>query len=244
MKRYLITLLTVLLSTGMLFSLTGFGESPIFEISDETLPVTLSSFMAIPNVDNQSISIHWETQSESNLIGYHIHRAETANLESAVNVNGNIIPALNSPLVNNYDFNDDEVEDRTTYYYWLHGIEFTSSDFYGPITVSTDFSDEDNNIEDLLLGNNFYSNYPNPFNPSTTISFSLAEPTDVIIEIFNIKGQKIKSLYSAYVSETNIIHNIVWNGDDSLGNTVSTGIYFAKIKAGSFIKTRKMLLSK
>ncbi len=234
----------MLLSTGMLFSLTGFGESPVFEISDETLPVTLSSFMAIPNVNNQSISINWTTQSESNLIGYHIHRAETANLESAVNVNGNIIPALNSPLVNNYDFNDDEVEDQRTYYYWLQGIDFISNNFYGPITVSVDFSDENNDIEDILLGNDFYSNFPNPFNPSTTISFSLAEPTDVIIEIFNIKGQKIKSLYSAYVAETNVKHSIVWNGDDSLGNAVSTGIYFAKIKAGSFVKSRKMLLSK
>lgn len=238
MKKVIFLVFAMLLFTGMLFSLTGFAELPGFEITDETLPVTLSSFLAIPNINNQSISINWTTQSESNLIGYHIHRAETANLESAVNINGTIIPALNSPLVNNYDFNDDEIEDQTTYYYWLQSVEFTNSNFYGPIKVSIDFSDEDNNIEDILLGNKLFSNYPNPFNPSTTISFSLAEPKDITIEIFNLKGQKIKTIFSGYVSEINVKHNVVWNGDDNKGNKVSSGIYFAKVNADSFIKPK------
>ncbi len=70
MRKFPIFVILMLLTTGIFFSLTGFGESPVFEISDETLPVTLSSFMASPNVSNDVISINWTSQSESNLIGY------------------------------------------------------------------------------------------------------------------------------------------------------------------------------
>ena len=110
MKKILILSFFMLFSSFLLFSLTRFAESPGFEISDETLPVTLSSFMAIPNVNKETIAIDWTTQSESNLIGYHIHRAETNSLETAIRITPTIIPALNSQLSNNYNFNDNEVE--------------------------------------------------------------------------------------------------------------------------------------
>ena len=63
--------------------------------------------------------------------------------------------------------------------------------------------DDDNQIDDVVLGNNLYTNYPNPFNPSTTISYSLAELGSVIIDIYNIKGQKIRKVFSSYMQEVN-----------------------------------------
>jgi hypothetical protein len=160
MKKVIFLVFTLLLTTGMLFSLTGFGESSVFEITDDTLPVTLSSFMAIPNVNNQSISINWTTQSESNLIGYHIHRAESTDLASALIVTSNIISAHNTTLTSNYSFQDAEVESETTYYYWLQSIEYGANNFYGPVTAKIS---EDNDVPTLPNNTELISIYPNPF---------------------------------------------------------------------------------
>lgn len=90
---------------------------------------------------------------------------------------------------------------------------------------------------------NLERNYPNPFNPTTTISFSVAQTTsDVSLEIFNIKGQKVKTLYSGIAEEGK--HSIVWNGEDENNKSVSSGIYFYKLTTGKKELTRKMLMLK
>ena len=86
--------------------------------------------------------------------------------------------------------------------------------------------------------------FPNPFNPSTTISFDLtAEITkDTELVIYNLKGQKVKTFnVSPSKSQT---FSITWNGKDSNNKPVSSGVYFAKLKAGNQTATRKMLLMK
>lgn len=86
------------------------------------------------------------------------------------------------------------------------------------------------------------SNYPNPFNPSTTISFSLAQESDVELSVFNITGQRVKTLLNG-MRETGE-HSVIWDGRDESGQTVSSGIYFYRIKTDEFSKTRKMLMMK
>jgi len=85
-------------------------------------------------------------------------------------------------------------------------------------------------------------NYPNPFNPTTTINYSLKENSKVSLDIYNIKGQKVKQLISDHLSAGH--HSIVWNGKDDKGKTVSSGIYFYKLKTENFEKTKKMILLK
>jgi len=85
-------------------------------------------------------------------------------------------------------------------------------------------------------------NYPNPFNPTTKINYSLKENSKVSINIYNIKGQKVKQLVSDQLSTGQ--HSAVWNGKDNNGRSVSSGIYFYKLKTGNFEKTRKMILMK
>jgi hypothetical protein len=85
--------------------------------------------------------------------------------------------------------------------------------------------------------------YPNPFNPSTTISFSVAQDNiPVSIEIYNIKGQKISSLLNSQLPKGN--HSIVWNGKDDKNHSVASGVYFFKMSADGYNKTIKALLSK
>lgn len=244
MQKTIILLIMLLLNIGLLFSLTGFAESPSFIIEDDTLPVTLSSFMAIPNLSDSNIAINWTTQSEANLVGYHIFRAEENSLSTATKVTPTIIPATNSQLTNNYSFNDDEVQEQITYYYWLQCLENNISDYFGPVTANIGKPNEDNEIDEIILGNGLYANYPNPFNPSTMISYSIAKPGFVSIEIYNLKGQLIDELFSGFVQEINTKRTVVWSGLDSQGKKVASGVYFAHLKTSSFAKTIKMLLTK
>ncbi len=100
-------------------------------------------------------------------------------------------------------------------------------------------NDEQNQVavQTKLLGN-----YPNPFNPTTTIEFALKKKGAVTLSVYNIKGQKVNTLVNEeYRAGT---HSIVWDGSDADDNTVASGIYFYKLQAGSYTKTRKMILMK
>ena len=105
------------------------------------------------------------------------------------------------------------------------------------------------NLIDNWKNNNFpekYSlsnNYPNPFNPITHITYTVPKPSNVTIQIFNSVGQHIKTL----VNEKNQARNtykVNWDGLNDLGNQMASGIYFYRIQAGSFVKSKKMILLK
>lgn len=92
------------------------------------------------------------------------------------------------------------------------------------------------------ITNQLKANYPNPFNPSTTIAFSIEHSGSVSIEIFNQKGQKVKTLISSEFPAGD--HSITWNGKDDNGSAVSSGIYYYRMKSGKFSSTRKMVMMK
>jgi hypothetical protein len=82
--------------------------------------------------------------------------------------------------------------------------------------------------------------HPNPFNPSTTISFSLPAAGKAQLAIFDITGQKVRTLISGDLSAGS--HSAVWNGRDGDGCAVSSGVYFARLESGKSAQTMKMLL--
>jgi hypothetical protein len=85
-------------------------------------------------------------------------------------------------------------------------------------------------------------NYPNPFNPATTIAFSLAKSSDVKLTVFNVLGQSVTTLVDGTMEAGE--HNVVWNGTDARGNTVSSGVYLYRLEASDFSETKKMTLLK
>ncbi|KQC04196.1 MAG: hypothetical protein APR54_02130 [Candidatus Cloacimonas sp. SDB] len=86
------------------------------------------------------------------------------------------------------------------------------------------------------------SNYPNPFNPETNIIFNLQDNSEVQIDIFNIKGQKIRSLLNDQIIAGE--HSIVWDGKDYSGKEVGTGLYFYKLKVNNVEIVKKCILMK
>jgi len=85
-------------------------------------------------------------------------------------------------------------------------------------------------------------NYPNPFNPTTTISFTLPETGQTSLTVYNVSGQKVRELASGTLSAG--MHSVVWDGRDMNGNQVSSGIYFSRLTMKDKIATGKMLLTK
>jgi hypothetical protein len=85
-------------------------------------------------------------------------------------------------------------------------------------------------------------NYPNPFNPETTISYNLQQETKVKLDIYNAKGQLVRKL--VHTTQEAGAHTILWNGKDTHNKPVASGLYFYKLDAGSYQKSRKMILLK
>jgi hypothetical protein len=87
------------------------------------------------------------------------------------------------------------------------------------------------------------ANYPNPFNPSTTIDYSIAQAGNVDIVVYDMMGREINHLVSGY-QETAGTYSVVWNGLTSEGVEASAGVYIYKMTSGDFVQTNKMLLVK
>ncbi len=156
-----------------------------------------------------------------------------------------------------YEFNsNDELEE-------IEGHEITlfcvAQDFSGNIDsvrITIVYSDEDehedheeevdedrNDLTDaVILDYHLAQNVPNPFNPQTTIQFSIPNSEFVILNIFNVQGQQIRQLVNKVLGAG--VHSVVWNGKDNQGNNVPSGMYIYRIRAGKFFEQKKMLLIK
>jgi len=102
-------------------------------------------------------------------------------------------------------------------------------------------TDNDDNTAPAL-STKLGGNYPNPFNPETTISYSLKDAQDVKIEIYNVKGQLVRTL----INETQAAgdHKVIWTGTDNRNRPVASGLYYYKMTAGKYSSSKKMILMK
>jgi hypothetical protein len=81
---------------------------------------------------------------------------------------------------------------------------------------------------------------PNPFNPRTTISYSIAQPGPVTLRIYDVQGRRVRTLVAGYLRPDR--YTVSWNGRDDAGTQVSSGVYFYRLETGSFGAARKMVL--
>ncbi len=112
--------------------------------------------------------------------------------------------------------------------------------FYSDMnSVIVGVNDPENPVPQRVI---LHSNYPNPFNPSTTIRYELKQSSKVSLKIYNILGQEVRTLVNAQKSSG--MHSVEWDGKNSHGQRVTSGVYFYRLEAGDFVKTRKMVLVK
>jgi len=93
-----------------------------------------------------------------------------------------------------------------------------------------------------LSGSHLLGNYPNPFNPTTTIRYSVAAADEVSLAVYNTRGQMVKTLVSG--PATVGAHEVIWDGRDDAGRACASGVYFCRLKTSAAQQTRKMLLLK
>lgn len=140
----------------------------------------------------------------------------------------------NSPLLRNWiqDLVFDEQGNL-----WMHSFA------HGLIRFKDSSTPNDEHVQAPLQQQITLKNWPNPFNPSTTLSFSLPESGSARLVIYNLKGQMVKELCrDEHFSAGE--HRFVWDGKDFGGNDVSSGVYFARLTSRSGSANHKILLMK
>ncbi len=130
----------------------------------------------------------------------------------------------------------DQVEVR------INGAAITRDIIFGENGTAVDLSNLAKGADLLPTSFGLSQNYPNPFNPSTTISFNLPSASQVSLSVYNVLGQSVITLADEFLTAGE--HNVTWNGDDSNGSRVTSGVYFYKITTSDFSETKKMILMK
>ena len=207
--------------------LTGSIDNAVLSGTPSPLPVELSSFTA--SVSEGQVSLNWQTSTEVNNYGFEIQRTQkledrSENWEKIAFINGN----GNSNSPNTYSFTDESLS------FGKYSYRLKQIDNDGKYSYSSEVEVEIENIPtDYVL----FQNYPNPFNPSTTIKFGLPKDSKVVLEVYNIIGERVATLINQEMSAG--YHNINFKG-----NELSTGIYIYRITANEFTSTKKFILMK
>ena len=198
----------------------------------DILPVELNSFTA--NLSEDKVYLSWSTATELNNNGFEIERAllkEKGKENLLYRTIGFVKGQGNSQEISNYSFVDKFPEGGISYYR-LKQIDFNGdTKFFGPVSV------EYSGVLDYELSQNF----PNPFNPSTKISFSIPKAGHVTLKVYNVLGIEIARLLSNYIEAGK--HSVDFS-TESLGNKIGAGVYFYTLTAGNFTQTKKMIILK
>jgi len=207
---------------------------------DNTLPVELSAFTATINAQNK-VMLMWITESESNCLGYNIYRNNELDLETALNLQV-LIEGTNTSQQQSYVYVDQDLNSDGLVHYWLQSLEMDgSSAFYGPLSIEY-YPNGGNQNPALPLVTQLIGAYPNPFNPSTTISYAIDHPCVVRLEVFNSRGQLVRSITENHNQPG--FYSKIWDGKSDLGVSVGSGIYLYRMSAGSFSSTKRFIMLK
>lgn len=232
--------LALILGSATMCAFTGFGESNTFTIAENTLPVELSTFTVSLTATGMA-QLSWVSQSETNLNGYYVYRADTNAIGNAILVSG-LINATNTSSEYRYEFTDEEILEAGTYYYWLNSLDLDGSEAYhGPVSILINLG-SDPGIPEIPLLTGLKSIYPNPFNPSATIAYQLKSPATVKIEVFNARGQLVKTHQTAHDAAGQ--YSWLFEGTDARGKALSSGVYQVVMRSGKTISSQKMVLLK
>ena len=200
-------------------------------VMDAALPVELYSFTAL--VSGSAVNLKWQTATEVNNYGFEVQRLI---VESGQPVDAGSLQWVdvgfvqghgNSNSPKDYSFKDSP-SNGTTFKYRLKQI-----DFDGRYEYSSEVEIKIQTPKSFSIAQNF----PNPFNPVTTISYTLPEKAQVALTVYSALGEEVINLVNK--EQESGIYNVRFDGSN-----LSSGIYFYTLKAGSYSEVKKMLLVK
>ncbi len=225
------------------------GDGVILRTVDGGVPVELVSFTAEFLESEEAVQLNWSTATESNNSGFEIERASS---KTTLGQEGwetiGFVPGFGTTTEpKSYSFTDEEVT-TGVYKYRLKQIDFDGSfEYSNEVEIEIDFTPKE-----FVL----HQNFPNPFNPSTKIRYSIPSVTlrqaqsDILVTliVYDILGNEIATLVNE--EKTAGVYEVEFNSS-SINHQTSSGIYFYQLKvypasggAGSFVETKKMILLK
>jgi hypothetical protein len=203
----------------------GILDRSIFlgKIKNPITPVELTIFMAI--VSNSSVQLSWSTATELNNHGFEIERSLDKTIWATIGFREGY-GTTSEPQ--DYTYSDDISEiSSSKLYYRLKQIDFNGSFEYSKIVE----------VEIAPTKFTLRQNYPNPFNPSTSIQYTIASRQFVTLKVYDVLGKEITALVNEEKSAGS--YNIEFNASH-----LATGIYYYQLRAGDYVKTKKMILLK
>ena len=188
----------------------------------ESVPVELISFKL--NSNDGNLKLDWSTATETNNKGFEIERsADNSSFTKISFIEG----SGTSTETHEYSYTDKPFNPGK-YYYRLKQIDFDGSFMYSKV-IEVEYG--------IPLKYNLSQNYPNPFNPTTKISYSIPKAGHVSLKVFDILGKEVATLVNEQKQVG--IYEVIFNGSN-----YPSGIYFYKIKSGSFTQIKKIILLK
>ena len=219
-------------------TLTGYGVVRSLKALLTASNARINSFISTNDVDG--VLLEWHVRREINIQGWRISRRISPNgpdiLLTSAAVPGRGVGAFGAD--HSYLFVDTTAVEGLTYLYTLtavtaNGLVLTAQPQQTQITfVPSDSS----GIPPFSL----HQNYPNPFNPSTQILFDVRQTSQVTLDIYNVIGQKVRTLVNGIRGAGQYTES--WDGTNGVGRPMSSGVYFYRLTAGTFVSSRKMLL--
>ena len=206
--------------------------------SDATLPVELTSFELL-ETRNDGITLQWITESEINNLGFNLDRrtpltnwTQIASYVTHPSLQGQ--GSVSHQTI--YTFTDNTVQENKSYDYRLSDVDYNGNVEYHSLQLMGVSSSK---IPEQFI---LYPNYPNPFNPVTTIRYDLSNESFVNITIYDMLGNVVYNLVNT--NQSSGYKSVQWNATNNQGEPVSAGVYLYKIQAGDFVDTKKMILLK
>jgi len=177
------------------------------------------------------VMLTWNAVADDDFAYYKLYRSPDENFEPAEEF-----------LIGEVDLSEfvDPLTDVGDYFYRISGVDIHGNEGEASPEINITVVD----IDQVALPTEYTldQNYPNPFNPTTTIKYGIPEASEVVLHIYDIRGNLIVSLESG--TKQAGWYSQVWNGVDDAGHPVSTGLYLARLQAGSYSRTIKMLFLK
>ncbi len=206
-------------------------------INDDSpsLPVTMSYFNAFFN-GFDSVVLQWETQTETNNLGFYVLRSTEPDATKASKISA-LVPAVNSSQGAAYCYEDNSLDDDGIYYYWLQDVSFSGAiELHGPTMAQVTLLAGSSQTPDIPLKTGLVRNFPNPFNPSTQLEYYLEKGSDVGFKVYNLKGQLVDQF--TLRNQASGLHRYTW--EPQLGS----GTYLIKFSAEGKSNARKVILTK